>query len=151
MIAHDPSLVILSIVIAILGAFAASVLTSDIGALSWNEGRMRLVLAAVTLGGSIWAAQFIGLLAIAVPVNFTYDVRALALSAAAAFAGTAVALFLLWPKHGDAFARLPAAVPVFGIAIAAANYLGIVSIAGRGLQLSWFLTAICIAFSLQVR
>ncbi|MGO9545969.1 MAG: MHYT domain-containing protein [Rhodomicrobium sp.] len=149
MIAHDPGLVILSVTIAILGAFTASVMTSGIGALSLSEGRMRIVMAAVTLGSSIWATHFVGLLAIEAPVNFAYDPLLLALSAVSAFAGTAVALFLLWPKRNNSPARLAAAVIALGLAIAITNYLGIFAIAGRGLELSWFLTAICFVFSLQ--
>jgi len=149
MTAHDPSMVILSITIAILGAFTACVMTSNISALSLNEGRMRMIMAAVTLGGSIWAANFVGLLAIEVPVNLAFNPMPLAISAVAALAGTAAGLFLLWPKHADASARLPAAATLLGIAIAATSYLGFAAIAGRGLQLSWFLTSICIAFSIQ--
>ena len=100
MIAHDPSLVILSITIAILGTFTASVMTSNVGALSRGEGRMRIVMAAVTLGGCIWAMNFVGLLSMEVPVNLSYDPLMLGVSAAVSFIGTATALFLLWPK-GD--------------------------------------------------
>ena len=76
MIAHDPSLVILSITIAILGTFTASVMTSNVGALSRGEGRMRIVMASITLGGCIWAMNFVGLLSIEMPVNLTRDPRA---------------------------------------------------------------------------
>ncbi|MGO8952679.1 MAG: MHYT domain-containing protein [Rhodomicrobium sp.] len=149
MIAHDPSLVILSVTIAILGAFTASVMTSNIGALPRNEGRMRIVMAALTLGGSIWVTDFVGLLSIEVPINFAYQPLLLGLSAAAAFTGTAAALFLLWRKREENSVRLPVAAAVLGVAIAAANYLGMGAIAGRGLELSWFLTSICAMFSVQ--
>ncbi len=145
MIAHDPSMVILSITIAILGAFTASV----IGALSLNEGRMRMIMAVATLGGSIWAMNFVGLLAIEAPVNLAYNPVPLGISAVVALTGTAAALLLLWPKRADALARLPAASIFLGLAICATSYFGIEAIAGRGLQLSWFLTLICIAFSVQ--
>ncbi|MGO9171091.1 MAG: MHYT domain-containing protein [Rhodomicrobium sp.] len=147
MIAHDPSLVILSVTIAILGAFTACVMTSNIGSLSRSDGRMRIVMAALTLGGSIWATDFVGLLSIEAPVNFAYRPLLLALSAAAAFAGTAAGLFMLAQKQNTA--RLPLAAAVFGIAIAAANYLSLGAVTGGGLQLSWFLTSICVAFSVQ--
>ncbi len=149
MIAHDPSMVILSITIAILGVFTACVMTSNIGALSSNDGRMRMVMAAVTLGGSIWATNFVGLLAIEMPVNLENNPVPLGISAVVALAGTAAALFLLWPKRADALARLPAAAVFLGMAMAATSYFGIAAIAGRGLQLSWFLALICIAFSMQ--
>ncbi len=149
MIAHDPSMVILSITIAILGAFTASVMTSNIGALSLNEGRMRMIMAVVTLGSSIWATNFVGLLAIEAPVNLAYNPVPLGISAVVALTGTAAALLLLWPKRADAVARLPAASIFLGLAVCATSYFGIAAISGRGLQLSWFLTLICIAFSVQ--
>ncbi len=148
MIAHDPSLVILSITIAILGTFTASVMTSNVGALSRGEGRMRIVMAAVTLGGCIWAMNFVGLLSMEVPVNLAYDPLLLGVSAAVAFIGTGIALFLLWPK-GISAARLPPAIVLLGIAISATSYLGIVAVAGRGVEVSWFLAAICAVFATQ--
>jgi NO-binding membrane sensor protein with MHYT domain len=148
MIAHDPSLVILSITIAILGTFTASVMTSNVEALSRGEGRMRIFMAALTLGGCIWAMNFVGLLAIDAPVNLTRDPVLLGTSAAVSFIGTAVALFLLWPK-GMSAARLPPAIVLLGIAICATSYLGIAAVAGRGLELSWFLAAICAVFATQ--
>ncbi len=90
MIAHDPSLVILSITIAILGTFTASVMTSNVGALSRGEGRMRIVMAALTLGGCIWAMNFVGLLSMEVPVNL--DLRS---GAAWSFGGGRLY------RHGD--------------------------------------------------
>lgn len=147
MIAHDPSLVILSITIAILGAFTAAVMTSNAGALPPGERRLRIIMAAGTLGGSIWAMHFVGLLSIETPVNFAYHPELTGLSAAIAFGGTGLALYLLWSKRGGT--RLPAAVAVLGITIAATNYCGIAAVAGRGLQLFWFLTLISIAMAIQ--
>ncbi len=149
MIAHDPSLVILSITIAVLGAFTACVMTSNILALPQSEGRIRVVMSAVTLGGSIWATHFVGLLALEIPVNFAFNPALLLLSAVIAFAGTAIALFMLWPEKSGSDSRMPAAVAVFGLTLAGSHYAGLAAVAGRGLQLSWFLTLICIAVSIQ--
>ncbi len=148
MIAHDPSLVILSITIAILGTFTASVMTSNLGVLSRGEGRMRIVMASVTLGGCIWAMNFVGLLSIEVPVNLTRDPVLLGGSAALSFIGTAVALFMLWPNAMNA-ARLPFAIILLGIVISATSYLGIAAVAGRQIELSWFLASICAVFATQ--
>jgi NO-binding membrane sensor protein with MHYT domain len=148
MIPHDPSLVILSITIAILGVFTASVTTSNAGGLPPNERRLRVTMAAATLGGSIWAMHFVGLLSIETPINFAYNPELIAASAVIAFGGAGIALSLLWPKSG-ARAHLSSAVAVLGIAIAATNYCGIAAIAGRGLQLYWFLTLISIAIAIQ--
>ncbi|MGC2396942.1 MAG: hypothetical protein WA579_13220, partial [Rhodomicrobium sp.] len=69
MIAHDPGFVILSTTIAILGAFTACVMMSNLGSLSRGERRGRLLMASVSLGGSLWVMQFVGLLSLEVPLN----------------------------------------------------------------------------------
>jgi NO-binding membrane sensor protein with MHYT domain len=148
MIAHDPSLVILSVTIAILGTFTASVMTSNLGVLSRGEGRMRIVMASITLGGCIWAMNFVGLLSIEIQVNLTRDPVLLGGSAAVSFIGTAVALFMLWPNAMNA-ARLPFAIILLGIVISSTSYLGIAAVAGREIELSWFLASICAVFATQ--
>jgi diguanylate cyclase len=142
MIPHDPSLVILSITIAILGTFTASVMTSNAGALSRGEGRMRIFMAALTLSGCIWAMNLVGFLAIETPVNLERDPIMLGVSAAVCFLGTATALFMLWP-HGLTASRLPIAIMLISIVITATTYLGIAAIVGRGIDLSWFLATMC--------
>ncbi len=149
MITHDPSLVILSTTIAMLGSFTACVMMSNLKALGESERRGRIVMATVALGGSLWAMHFVGLLSLDAPLNFARDPLPLAASAAAAFAGAAAALLLLGGSRAVRPQRLPYAVAALGGAIALMNYLGIAAIAGRGLSLSWFLTLIAIAVSLQ--
>jgi diguanylate cyclase len=150
MITHDPSLVILSTTIAMLGAFTACVMMSNLSALSSGERRVRVTMATVTLGGSLWAMLFVGLLSLDAPLNFAVNPLLLGGSAAAAFVGVGVALFLL-AEAGRAYrARFPYAVAIFGGAVALMNYLGVAAIAGRGLNLSWFLTVVSLAVSIQV-
>lgn len=148
MIAHDPSLVILSITIAILGTFTASVMTSNVTLLPRGDGRSRIVMASLTLGGSIWAMNFVGLLALDVPIDLTRDPALLGVSAVVAFSGAGIALFTLWPA-GMTAGRLPPAIILMGLSIAATSYLGIAAMAGRQLELSWFLGLISAVFAMQ--
>ena len=101
MIAHDPGFVILSTTIAILGAFTACVMMSNLGSLSRGERRGRLLMASVSLGGSLWVMQFVGLLSLEVPLNLAYNPILLASSAAIAFAGTTAALLLVGGRRSD--------------------------------------------------
>ncbi len=149
MIAHDPSFVTLSTTIAILGAFTACVMTLNLGPLSRGERRARLLMASVSLGGSLWVMQFVGLLSLEAPLNLALNPILLASSAAVAIAGTTVSLLVGGHKSAHR-ARLPIAAAVFGATIAASNYLGIAAIAGRGLSFSWFLTLVSIGVSVQV-
>ncbi len=148
MISHDPSLVILSLTIAILGAFTASVLTSGLLSLNPSEARLRLIMATLSLGGSVWATHFVGLLAITLPVNFGLNPALVAASAFAALVSTAVALFLVG-YTGLAAPRFPAAVIIFGVGLWATHYFGLGAIAGGGLTLSWFLAVMALVVCLQ--
>jgi diguanylate cyclase len=150
MIAHDPSLVILSTTIAILGAFTACVLTSNLKSLSQGDKRARLVMASITLAGSVWAMQFVGLLSFDAPINLVYNPIPLGISAAVIFPCIITAVFLFGMRDGAPSSRVPVAIAIFGAALAAMNYLGIAAIAGPGLDVSWFLTAVAIWLSLQV-
>ena len=105
MIAHDPSLVILSATIAVLGAFTACVLTSNLGGLSRGERRGRLLMASISLGGALWAMQFVGLLALKVPVNIAQNFVLLAASGAGALAGATTSLLLVGVRKGAAPVR----------------------------------------------
>lgn len=131
-----------------LGAFTAGVMMSNIAALDRSERGSRLVMASLALGGSIWAMHFVGLLSLNAPINFAHNPLILVASAAVAFLGAAAALFSAEPSE-DRVARMPLAIVLFGLAIAATHYLGIAAIAGRGLHLSWFLTLIAIAVAFE--
>ena len=150
MIAHDPSLVVLSTTIAILGAFTACVMMSNLGALSRGERRGRLLMASVALGGSLWVMQFVGLLSLEAPLNFVHNPMLLASSAATALVGSTASLLLVGGRKGAYRARRPIAIAVLAATIAATNYLGIAAIAGRGLTFLWFLALVSIAVSVQV-
>ncbi len=150
MIAHDPSLVVLSTTIAILGAFTACVLMSNLGPLGRGERRARLLMASLALGGSLWVMQFVGLLSLDAPLNFAHNPILLASSAAAALMGATASLLLVGGRKGAYRARRHIAVAVLGATIAATNYLAIAAIAGRGLTFLWFLALVSIAVSVQV-
>lgn len=149
MLAHDPSLVLLSISVAVLGAFTASLLTSGVLSLPRDEARLRLIMAGFALGGSVWATNFVGLLAIEAPINWTENPLLVAVSGTVGFVSTYVALFLIG-YQGVSSPLFPAAVAIFGLGTAATHYLGLLAVGGAGLQLTWFLMAIAITTALQV-
>lgn len=150
MIPHDPSLVILSTTIVILGTFTAAVMTSGLASLPRGEVRLKLIMATLALGGSIWAMHFVALLALQAPLNWAHNPLLLGLSMLTALTSTAIALFVLRPDQAPTSARMPVAVATLGLGIVAMEYLGLGAVAGRGLRLGWFLTLISVAFALQV-
>ncbi|QPJ62546.1 MAG: SpoIIE family protein phosphatase [Candidatus Nitronauta litoralis] len=70
---HDPVLVTLSYVIAVLGAFVALTLILRYRQCPEEKRCKRLLAgASVSMGGGIWSMHFIGLMAMNLPVNVTY-------------------------------------------------------------------------------
>jgi NO-binding membrane sensor protein with MHYT domain len=145
---HDPSLVILSTTIAILGAFTSCVLTSNLLYVTPGEARLRVIMTALALGGSIWAAQFVGLLSIRAPLNFGLRPEFLAASGLAAILGSAGSLTAGGLRGAPN--RFPVSVGILGLGLAATNFFGLAAITGGALTLSWFLAAIAIAVCFQV-
>src|SRR5882672_5618892 len=72
---YEPALVLLSIVVASLAAYAALGLAERIGAADKPLARRSwLAAGAVTMGVGVWAMHFLGMLAYRVPVRVSYDV-----------------------------------------------------------------------------
>lgn len=70
---HDPILMALSVLIAIQGSFVSLVLAREVGRFAGARRRLVLAMSAVTLGSSIWAMHFIGMLAYYMPAEVSYD------------------------------------------------------------------------------
>ena len=72
---YEPTLVILSIIVAALAAYAALGLAERISAADKPLAkRSWLAVGAVTMGVGVWAMHFLGMLAFRVPVRVNYDV-----------------------------------------------------------------------------
>ena len=93
-IAYDPTLVMLSVFVAIIGSLTGMAVT-----FGHNGSPVRLSLAspirgALTIGGSIWSMHFIGMLAVKFPVPADYAARETLLSLCAAVLFTGIGLTL---------------------------------------------------------
>ncbi len=120
---YSPSLVFLSIVIAIFASYSALDLA---GRTSASEGRLRFIwigTGASALGLGIWSMHYIGMLALTLPVRVLYDLPTVLLSLLAAVFASAVALFFV-----SRAALRPGSVLVsslvMGAGISAMHYIG---------------------------
>lgn len=92
---YDWRLVGLSIVIAILAAYAALDLA---GRVTTTQGRSKfwwLIGGAVAMGTGIWSMHFIGMLAFQLPVPISYDIALVLVSHLAAVIASAIALLVV--------------------------------------------------------
>ncbi len=120
---YDYRLVTLSVIIAVLAAYAALDLA---GRVTTTRGRARLLwlfCGAVAMGIGIWAMHYIGMEAFALPVHVLYDWPTVLLSLLAAILASAVALFTVSrPTMGST--RMVVGGVFMGSGIAAMHYIG---------------------------
>jgi two-component system sensor histidine kinase/response regulator len=120
---YSPSLVILSLAIAILASYAALDLAGRTAA---SEGRLRWVwtgAGACAMGLGIWSMHYVGMLAFALPVRVLYDVPTVLLSLLAAVLASAVALLFVSSAELRAGPIIASSV-LMGAGISAMHYIG---------------------------
>jgi NO-binding membrane sensor protein with MHYT domain len=125
----DFGLVYLSIGVAMFGAFTGLVMTAALGSARRGQARLRMVMAAVALGVSIWSMHLIGLLAMKQAVRVGYDPKLLGASLAVLIVMTGVALFLGQAKDRNEW-NFIAGAAVMALGLAGMEYLGIAAITG---------------------
>src|SRR5438045_3450861 len=119
---YQPTLVVLSIAIAVLASFVALELVTRVTA---TQGRIRLawhIAGASMMGIGIWSMHFIAMLALMLPVPVFYDLTVVLLSLLAAIAASSIAFaVVVRPK----LERVAAAATIMGAAIGTMHYSGI--------------------------
>ena len=120
---YDGRLVVLSIVIAILAAYAALDLS---GRLTVSHGRARLAWlcgGAFSMGIGVWSMHYVGMEALRLPIPVRYDWPTVLLSMAVAILASAVALFVASRNTLATMVALLGSV-LMGGGIAAMHYIG---------------------------
>jgi diguanylate cyclase len=123
---HNPTLVFLSIVIAIFASYTALDLASSI---SIVKGKIRwfwLLGGSLAMGVGIWSMHFIGMLAWSLHgIDIYYDVPLVFLSIFVAILASALALYLISTKDSPGPRIYILGGLVMGSAIAGMHYIGI--------------------------
>ena len=121
--AYSPSLVALSVVIAIVASYVALDLAGRVTA---SAGRARLawiIGGAFAMGTGIWSMHYIGMLAFQLPVPVQYDWPTVVLSLVAAILACAVAMFVT-SRTTMGLWRAAVGSIFMGIGIAGMHYIG---------------------------
>jgi NO-binding membrane sensor protein with MHYT domain len=143
---HDPILMALSVLIAIQGSFVSLVLAREVGRFEGVRRRLVLAMSAVTLGSSIWAMHFIGMLAYHMPVEASYDLFLTLLSflIAVLAVGVGYGIMTVIPSGN----RRDVAAAIFtGGGIAGMHYVGMAALTGPialGYQPLWVAMSVLI-------
>ncbi|WP_120495608.1 MHYT domain-containing protein [Kiloniella sp. EL199] len=129
-VAYSPLLIISSLAVAIMGAFTALRLTSNLRNLDAGKRKARVTQGALALGTGIWSMHFTGMLAVELPITISYDpLRTLA---SALIAVLVVGIALLSLHFGiRTKTRIAIAGTITGLGIVGMHYLGMSAISAN--------------------
>jgi len=127
---HDPYLVALSVVIAILGGYTGFGLAARIRGTPGVSRRVLLAGAAGFLAVGIWTMHFIGMLAAPIPADAVYLVLPTIISFLICALVVGISLFFV--SIGEpSLPRVIASAVLLGVGIASMHYVGIHGLAGN--------------------
>jgi NO-binding membrane sensor protein with MHYT domain len=127
---HDPYLVALSVVIAILGGYTGFGLAARIRGMPGVSHRVLLAGAAGFLAIGIWTMHFIGMLAAPIPTDTVYLVLPTIISFLICALVVGVSLFFVSVGEPSQ-QRLAASAVLLGVGIASMHYVGIHGLASH--------------------
>jgi NO-binding membrane sensor protein with MHYT domain len=147
---YQPTLVLLSVVVAIIGSFTALAMTSgshDVDdSHSWEAG-FSLANGGLIMGTTIWSMHFTAMMAVKFSVLINYNIVETILSIVIAISVTAMGLFIVSNRRLGYFS-IPGAGVAMGLGIASMHYLGMGAIRGCGLAYDQTLVAASVAIAI---
>ena len=127
---HDPYLVALSVVIAILGGYTGFGLAARIRATPGVSHRVLLAGAAAFLAIGIWTMHFVGMLAAPIPADTVYLVLPTIISFLICALVVGISLFFV--SIGEpSLLRVVSSAVLLGVGIASMHYVGIHGLCGQ--------------------
>jgi diguanylate cyclase len=152
-VSYQPTLVLLSIAVAIIGSLTSLAITSgsyeagnEAGNESWEAG-FSLANGGLIMGTTIWSMHFIAMMAVQFPVLINYNIVETVLSIAIAIAATATGLYVVSNRRLGNFS-IPGAGVLMGLGIGSMHYLGMGAIRGCGLDYDPRLVAASVAIAI---
>src|SRR5580698_135954 len=127
---HDPYLVALSVVIAILGGYTGFGLAARIRGTPGVSRRLLLASAAAFLAIGIWTMHFIGMLAAPMPADAVYLVLPTIVSFLMCALVVGISLFFV-SIGAASMLRVASSAVLLGLGIASMHYVGIHGLAGN--------------------
>ena len=139
-IVYDPTLVMLSIFVAIIGALTGVAVTFGYDGSTVQLSPKSLIRGAAIIGGSIWSMHFIAMLAVKFPVPIDYSTTETLLSLCVAIFFTGAGL-TLGSLKGLGPLKIPVAATIMGSGIGSMHYLGMSAIRGCGISYDFNMVA----------
>ncbi len=122
-------LVLASILIALMATFTGLSLTRGLSAVAIGPRQVRIVMAAIALGGGIWSMHFVAMLAMRFGIPVSYELILTIASALIAILLAGVALLIMHFAHRTRTAMATSGA-ILGIGIVVMHYVGLSAIQG---------------------
>ncbi len=121
---YDSGLVMLSVLVASIAAYAALLIADRLVTADTRRDRWAwLATGSIAMGSGVWAMHFIGMLALSLPVSMSYSLPITLVSFGPAIFASAIALHVLSRSH-ITLGRLHGAGLVMAIGIGTMHYVG---------------------------
>jgi NO-binding membrane sensor protein with MHYT domain len=146
LISYDPTLVMLSTLVAITGALTGLTLKGGYQP-GTRRGPLGLLSGAIVIGGSIWSMHFIAMLALRLPVQVNFNFIETMASLYVAIIGTGFGLFIVG-KRKLGLLSVPAGGLLMGGAIASMHYIGMNAM--RGCAISYWMPGVAASVAVAV-
>ena len=126
---YDPILVFVSIVVAVVGAYACFDSVIKIRKSSKEVDRSLLLIAASTIGGSIWSMHFVAMQALNLPIAIRYDILVTLVSGLTSILLTGLALLIV-TINVYSLRHLVLGGVIMGLGITLMHYIGMSAMRG---------------------
>ena len=126
-VTHEPWIVVLSVLVAIQGAYVGLNLTLQLPGSSGGRRRLLLAGAAVTLAVAIWSMHFVGMLAVRAPVRIDYLVLPTLISFLVCVMVVGLAVYLA-SSAPHSMPILATSAVVMGVGIVTMHFIGMVAL-----------------------
>ncbi|MGJ8692628.1 MAG: MHYT domain-containing protein [Thalassotalea sp.] len=149
---HDPWLVLLSVLIAIFASFMGFQVASQAAYNTSARKHLSLLVGSIALGGGVWSMHFIGMLALDLCTDISYQLEITAVSVLPAIAASWVALNLITRKKIK-WPQLVLGGVLVGAGIGTMHYVGMAAMEMAPLlryDLLMFCISILVAVSLAI-
>lgn len=126
-VVYNPSLVFLSIMVAILASYVALNLAYSVTQAKGRAQAVWLACGSLAMGVGIWSMHFVGMLAFEMPgMEMAYDVPLMSLSVVVAILGSALALFVVSRPQVQTGSLISSGIAM-AAAISGMHYIGMYS------------------------
>jgi len=126
-VSHNNLLVTMSCLVALVAGFTGLSLTRDLGSKPDFEKKALIALAAIALGGGIWAMHFVAMLGLQMPILFYYDAAITLISALTVILIVGAALIILHFTVRNRF-TVSLAGGTIGVGVLAMHYIGMAGV-----------------------